>query len=162
MGDRKVGVAVDFSKCSVEALKWAVDNVARKGDHLILINIKQQGHSDEGETQLWQTSGSPLIPMAELSDPVIMKKYGVKPDIETLDIINNASKQKEITVIMKIFWGDPREKICEAIDKIPLNCLIIGNRGLGKLQRQLKEKQHEVLLKYRTRIEFIDGLGLNC
>lgn len=36
---------------------------------------------------------------------------------------------------MKIFWGDAREKICEAIDKIPLSCLVIGNRGLGKLKR---------------------------
>lgn len=41
----------------------------------------------------------------------------------------------QIVVVMKIFWGDPREKICEAIDKIPLSCLVIGNRGLGKLKR---------------------------
>jgi hypothetical protein len=38
-------------------------------------------------------------------------------------------------VVLKIYWGDPREKICEAIDNIPLSCLTIGNRGLGKLKR---------------------------
>lgn len=36
---------------------------------------------------------------------------------------------------MKIHWGDAREKILEAIDKIPLSFLVIGNRGLGKLKR---------------------------
>jgi len=41
----------------------------------------------------------------------------------------------QIVVGMKIYWGDPREKICEAIEKIPLSCLVIGNRGLGTLKR---------------------------
>lgn len=42
---------------------------------------------------------------------------------------------EQITVLLKIYWGDAREKICEAIDNIPITCLIIGNRGLGKLKR---------------------------
>ncbi|KAG0470546.1 hypothetical protein HPP92_017246 [Vanilla planifolia] len=76
-----------------------------------------------------------FIPLSDISDPAIMKKYGVKPDAETLDVLNTVSRQKEVVVLIKIYWGDPREKICEAIDHIPLNCLIIGNRGLGKLKR---------------------------
>lgn len=34
-------------------------------------------------------------------------------------------------MVMKIYWGDAREKIVEAIDKIPLGLLVIGNRGLA-------------------------------
>ena len=41
----------------------------------------------------------------------------------------------QITVVMKIYWGDPREKICEAVEHIPLSSLVIGNRGLGGLKR---------------------------
>ncbi|KAF3456348.1 hypothetical protein FNV43_RR00998 [Rhamnella rubrinervis] len=134
-GERRVGVAVDFSACSKKALKWAVDNVVRNGDHLILVTVRPEGHYEEGEMQLWEVTGSPLVPLSEFSDANALKKYGVKADPETLDILNTASSQKEIVVLMKIFWGDPREKICEAIDKIPLSCLIIGNRGLGKLKR---------------------------
>ncbi|GFZ13902.1 Universal stress protein [Actinidia chinensis var. chinensis] len=134
-GDRRIGVAVDFSSCSREALKWAVDNVTRNGDHLILVTIRPEGYYEEGEMQLWETTGSPLIPLSEFSDPNLMKKYGVKPDPETLDIVNTAARQKEIVVLLKIYWGDAREKICEAIDNIPLSCLVIGNRGLGKLKR---------------------------
>ncbi|XP_030923862.1 universal stress protein PHOS32 [Quercus lobata] len=135
--DRRVGVAVDFSACSLKALKWAVDNVLRDGDSLILVAVRPEGHYEEGEMQLWEKTGSPLIPVSEFSDPIIMKKYGVKPDPETLDIVNTAAKQKQIVAVMKILWGDPREKICEAIDNIPLSCLVIGNRGLGKLKRAI-------------------------
>ncbi|XP_059458584.1 universal stress protein PHOS32 [Corylus avellana] len=134
---RRVAVAVDFSDCSKRALRWAVDNVVRDGDYLILLTVRPSGNYEEGEMQLWETTGSPLIPLIEFSDPVIMKKYGVKPDAETLDILNTAARQKEIVVVLKIYWGDPREKICEAIDNIPLSCLTIGNRGLGKLKRAI-------------------------
>ncbi|PON64966.1 Universal stress protein [Parasponia andersonii] len=135
MGDRRIGVAVDFSACSRKALKWTVDNVVRDGDHLILINVRPEGHYEEGEMQLWEATGSPLIPISEFSDVHTMKKYGVTPDPETLDIANTIAKQKDVVVVVKIYWGDPREKICEAIDNIPLSSLVIGNRGLGKLKR---------------------------
>ncbi|GMN55182.1 hypothetical protein TIFTF001_024312 [Ficus carica] len=134
-GERRVGVAVDFSACSRKALKWTVDNVVRDGDHLILVNVQPEGHYEEGEMQLWEATGSPLIPLSEFCDVHVMKKYGVTPDPETLDILSTAARQKEVVVLLKIYWGDAREKICEAIDNIPLSYLVIGNRGLGKLKR---------------------------
>ncbi|CAL1413074.1 unnamed protein product [Linum trigynum] len=132
---RRIGVAVDFSPCSIKALKWAIDNLVRDGDHLILVHTRPAEDAESGEMLLWETTGSPLIPLVEVSDPATMSKYGVKPDPETLDVLNTAARQKKIIVVMKIYWGDPREKICEAIDRIPLTSLVIGNRGFGKLKR---------------------------
>jgi len=134
---RRIGVAVDFSECSKKALNWAIDNVVREGDYLILITVCHDMHYEEGEMQLWETVGSPLIPVSEFSDAAVMKKYGVKPDAETLDIANTAASKKSITVVMKIYWGDPRERICEAVEHIPLSSLVIGNRGLGGLKRMI-------------------------
>ncbi|ESQ48231.1 hypothetical protein EUTSA_v10021673mg [Eutrema salsugineum] len=136
-GGRRIGVAVDFSECSKKALSWAIDNAVREGDYLILICVAHDMHYEEGEMQLWETVGSPLIPLSEFSDAAVMKKYGVKPDAETLDIANTASRMKSITVVMKIYWGDPREKISEAVEQIPLSSLVIGNRGLGGLKRMI-------------------------
>lgn len=73
--------------------------------------------------------------MSDFSNSVIMKKYGISPDAESLDIVTTASRQKEIIVLLKIYWGDAREKLCESVDNIPLDSLVIGNRGLGKIQR---------------------------
>ncbi|KAF8048531.1 hypothetical protein N665_2481s0002 [Sinapis alba] len=136
-GGRKIGVAVDFSECSKKALNWAIDNIVHDGDHLILITVAHDMHYEEGEMQLWEAVGSPLIPLSEFSEAAVMKKYAVKPDAETLDIANTAARKKSITVVMKIYWGDPREKICEAVEHIPLSSLVIGNRGLGGLKRMI-------------------------
>ncbi|KAL2997336.1 hypothetical protein AAZX31_09G035500 [Glycine max] len=109
-----LGVAVDFSACSIKALKLTVDNVVREGDNLVLI-IVRHAHGYE-HMQLWETTGSPLIPLAEFSDPVLMKRYELKP-------------APEIVVLMKIYWGDARERLCETIDHV---CL-------GTLQRVIME-----------------------
>ncbi|TYH27372.1 hypothetical protein ES288_A02G065100v1 [Gossypium darwinii] len=105
-----------------------MENVIRKDDHLILINRQPEGNYEKGEMQLWESIGSPFVPLIEFSDPATMKKYGVKHDPEVVEIVE---------VLMKVYWGDPREKLCEAIDSIPLSCIIVGNRGLGKLKRAI-------------------------
>ncbi|KAJ8444923.1 hypothetical protein Cgig2_029117 [Carnegiea gigantea] len=137
MGDRRVGVAVDFSDCSKKALRWAMDNILRKGDHLILVSVQIHANYEAGEMQLWEATGSPLIPHGEFKDPATMKKYGVMPDAETLKLVEDAAKVNEVIPLLKILWGDPREKLCEAVDTIPLSSLIIGNRGLGTIKRVL-------------------------
>nr|QQP23430.1 adenine nucleotide alpha hydrolases-like superfamily protein [Sedum alfredii] len=135
--ERRIGVAVDFSTCGNKALKWAVDNLVREGDHLILIVVLPEGDYEQGEMQLWETTGSPFIPEIEFSDPIVMKKYGVHPDAETLNIARVAAARNGAVVLMKIYWGDAREKICEAVNNIPLSNLIVGSRGLGTIKRAI-------------------------
>eukprot|EP01018_Ginkgo_biloba_P039094 Gb_02091 [translate_table: standard] len=292
MAGRNVGVAMDFSPCSKHALKWALHNIIREGDHLILINVQGHVEYEHGETQLWEATGSPqflkfiegshiqiqdalsfgfciicahdefpridfvtcrndretfvaiffsfclpvhkiesvlntekmfwhrdpvrclldwqnnalslgsvpstflltssprletvvddfeyiskhadllsetaayiqyleicsiivvpwrgfpafyqhtllsvsIIPLADFADPYTAKKYEVKADQETLDLLEFAAKQKGILVGVKIYWGDAREKICAAVENIPLDCLVMGSRGLGKIKRAI-------------------------
>ncbi|XP_043724767.1 universal stress protein PHOS32-like [Telopea speciosissima] len=134
---RNVGVAVDFSPCSRDALKWASENLVKEGDHLILISVQPSSDYEQGAAQLWQATGSPLVPLMEFSDPGITKKYGVKPDAETLGILNTISTQNGVEVLAKIYWGDAGLKICEAIADVPLNCLVMGSRGLTGVKRAL-------------------------
>jgi hypothetical protein len=42
-----------------------------------------------------------LIPLVEFSDPIITKKYGVKPDAETLDIVNTAAREKQVDIFFR-------------------------------------------------------------
>ena len=104
-----------------------------------------------------------FIPLDEFADPLIGKQYGVTPDSETLEILRHMANQRgvsfvfffslslslwcfmyinyalfcssQVEVVAKIYYGDPKALLCEAIDKIPLHCLVVGSRGLSKLKR---------------------------
>ncbi|KAG8084933.1 hypothetical protein GUJ93_ZPchr0010g8390 [Zizania palustris] len=93
-GRRNIGVAVDFTACSKAALRWALASLARPGDRLVLVHVKGSFQYEHGVANLWEHQGSPIIPLAELSDPRVSRIYGVAPDAETIDILKRAAVQK--------------------------------------------------------------------
>ncbi|KAL0451091.1 UNVERIFIED_CONTAM: hypothetical protein Slati_1665500 [Sesamum latifolium] len=111
--DRRIGVAMDFSKSSKAALQWSIDNLADKGDIFYILHVK---HRSLGESrhQLWSESGSPLIPLGGVS---------------------RARSHEQIKVVTKLYWGDAREKLCEAVEDLKLDSLVMGSRGLTTIQR---------------------------
>lgn len=133
---RTIGVALDNSNTSKAALKWAIDNLVDRGDRLAIIHV----HKDKSapvQKELWEDTGSPLIPLSEFRELNLSKQYGITPDAEVLDMLDTVARQKEATVVTKVYWGDAREKICDAIEDLKVDCLVMGSRGLGLIKRVL-------------------------
>ncbi|KAF7816303.1 Universal stress protein A-like protein [Senna tora] len=134
---RTVGIAMDFSPTSKLALRWAVDNLINDGDRIILINV-QPPTSDHTRKELFEDTGSPaLVPLEELKEMNFTKQYGIARDFEVLDVLDTVSKTKGAKVVAKVYWGDPREKLCVASEDLKLDSLVIGSRGLGSIKRVL-------------------------
>ncbi|CAN1164923.1 hypothetical protein LINPERPRIM_LOCUS33464 [Linum perenne] len=68
--DKTIGVAMDFSASSKNALKWTLDNLADKA----------------------------LIPLAEFREREVMMRYELKLDVDVLDLLDTTSRQKEVVV----------------------------------------------------------------
>ncbi|WVZ98810.1 hypothetical protein U9M48_044191 [Paspalum notatum var. saurae] len=135
-GERRIGVAMDYSDSAKKALDWAVDNLLRHGDTLVVLHVLHSG-GEESKHALWAKSGSPLIPLSEFREPQVMQGYGVRPDAEVLDIIDTATRQKQLKVVAKLYWGDAREKLLDGVEELKIDTLVMGSRGLGPIQRIL-------------------------
>ncbi|KAK4278068.1 hypothetical protein QN277_015964 [Acacia crassicarpa] len=133
---RTVGAAVDFSPTSKSALKWALHNLTGQGDRLILINV-HPSQSDHTRKELFHHTGSPLVPLEELRDTNFSKQYGIPNDPELMHILDTGSKTRGTKVEAKVYWGDPKEKLCKAIDDLQIDSLVVGSRGFGPIKRVL-------------------------
>ncbi|KAK1423490.1 hypothetical protein QVD17_18793 [Tagetes erecta] len=133
---RTIGIGMDYSSTSKTALKWAINNLIDAGDTIVILLVLSP-KSDPVNKQLFADTGSPLIPLVEFKESGVCKKYGIIPDSELFNLLDTVSATKKANVVAKVYWGDPREKLCEAVNHLKLDAMVVGSRGLGTLKRVL-------------------------
>ncbi|KAF8730244.1 hypothetical protein HU200_017222 [Digitaria exilis] len=88
---RTIGMAMDYSPSSKAAARWAVDNLVKAGDRIILVHVLPKG-SDASHKELWKSTGSPLTPLPEFMETTCRREVRIgPPDKEILDVLQTAS-----------------------------------------------------------------------
>ncbi|GKV04089.1 hypothetical protein SLEP1_g16297 [Rubroshorea leprosula] len=78
---RTVGIGMDYSPTCISALRWAAENLAENGDRIILTHV-QPPRADHTRKELFENTGSPLVPLEEFREINFSKQYGLKYDPE--------------------------------------------------------------------------------
>ncbi|MCD9637906.1 hypothetical protein HAX54_021456 [Datura stramonium] len=67
---------MDYSTSSKIGLKWAIENLVEEGDTIIIIHVVSS-KLDPTNKQLFEDTGSPLIPFDEFKEINVSKYYGL-------------------------------------------------------------------------------------
>ncbi|XP_024540977.1 universal stress protein A-like protein isoform X2 [Selaginella moellendorffii] len=127
-----VVVAMDGSNLSTQALHWVLEN---------LVFRKAERDEDSDEIVLFHTQQVPPancnlgITTQEMIDAIKMQEE--EAAVEVLESGKTLCEEHKVKVRTIVKSGDPRDHICEIVEKEQANVLVMGNNGHGTLKRLL-------------------------
>ncbi|GMI72148.1 hypothetical protein like AT2G47710 [Hibiscus trionum] len=129
-GKQVMLIAMDDSAHSMYALEWTLDHLftpfgSVQPFQLIVIHARPVPIS---VLQLAGPATAEIIPMMEID----LKKAATRITEKVKELCNKKSvKEVDIDVIE----GDPRNVLCEAVDKHHASVLVVGSHGYGPMKR---------------------------
>uniref|UniRef100_A0A7N0TQK9 UspA domain-containing protein n=1 Tax=Kalanchoe fedtschenkoi TaxID=63787 RepID=A0A7N0TQK9_KALFE len=139
-----VVVAVDGSEESMKALKWALDNIklvppssdsSHGGGSLVVLHVQSPPSIAAGLSPAAIPFGGP----SDVEVPAFTAAIEAHQKRITEAIIEHAlSICAETKVNVKteiIVAGDAKEAICEAVEKLNADLLVMGSRAFGPIKR---------------------------
>ncbi|KMZ75327.1 Universal stress protein family protein [Zostera marina] len=128
----KILVAVDESEESMHALMWTIDHhlvSANEIDSLVVLHVQKP----------LELYAYPIGPAVYASAVVIdsVKKAQQQDSEELLIRVKEICRNKRIESHTVIIDGDPKEIICQTIDQMNIDLVVLGSRGQGMIKRAL-------------------------
>ncbi|CAI9291723.1 unnamed protein product [Lactuca saligna] len=135
-------VAVDGSEESMKALIWAIENVKlRPEGSIVIIHVQSPPSIAVGLNPGAIPFGGP----SSVEVPAFTEAIEAHQRRITDAIINHAMKicaDKNMEVKTHIVIGDPKEKICEAVEELHVDLLVMGCRSFGPIKRMFLGSLH--------------------
>ncbi|KAF2289568.1 hypothetical protein GH714_037184 [Hevea brasiliensis] len=143
----RVMVAVDESEESFYALQWTLDNLSNgitatnepsmESGMLCLVHVQPPFHP----------AVYPLGPggAAFYTPPAVMESVKKGQEGNSVAIVSRGAKmcsEKMIKSETLILEGDPKDMICQAIEQMHVDLLVVGSRGLGKIKRLMLQQKN--------------------
>ncbi|XP_045796490.1 universal stress protein A-like protein [Trifolium pratense] len=125
---RRIMVAIDEGDESIYALTWCLKNLIFKNskDHLILLYVKPPRvvySAFDGTGYLFSSDITATMEKysQQVADCVLEKAKLICGDVQNVET--------------RIENGDPRDVICEAVQKLGVDILVMGSHGYGVIKR---------------------------
>lgn len=141
---RKIAIAVDLSDESAHAVRWAVDNYLRPGDHVVLLHVRPTSvlyGADWGSNPIPFTNAQKLD-SAPLSMEASQRK--LEDDFDNFTA-TKATALAEPLVQAQIPYKihivkdhDMKERLCLEVERLGLSAMVMGSQGFGASKRTLK------------------------
>ncbi|XP_057765762.1 universal stress protein A-like protein isoform X2 [Salvia miltiorrhiza] len=126
---KKVMVAIDESEFSLYALDWTLQNLRETLEDSKLVIFTAQSVSDFGYLYASSYGAAPI----ELVSSV--QEHNKKIAEALLEKTKGICSQYGVTAITVTEVGEPKEVICEAVEKLKIDLLVVGSHGRRGLQR---------------------------
>ncbi|GAB2271410.1 hypothetical protein Dimus_006248 [Dionaea muscipula] len=134
-------VAVDGSEESMNALRWAIDNVrlrlptpeSPEGGSFVVLHVQPPPSIAAGINPGPIPFGGPSVEVPAFTAAIEAHQGRI-----TEAILNRALEicaEKNVTVKTQVVVGDPKEKICEVAENSHADLLVMGNRAFGPIKR---------------------------
>lgn len=126
---KKVMVAIDESEFSHYALEWTLQSLRETLEDSKLLIFTAQSVSDLGFIYASSYGAAPieLVRYAQENNKKIAE--------DLLEKAKGICSQHGVTADTITEVGDPKEVICEAVEKMKIELLVLGNHGRRGLQR---------------------------
>ncbi|MBA0722385.1 hypothetical protein Golax_003066 [Gossypium laxum] len=138
-----VVVSVDGNEGSMDALRWALDNVKLRPSspdstqppgHFLILYVQPPPSIAAGLNPGAIPFGGPT----HLEVPAFTAAIEAHQKRITDAILNHALQicaEKKANVKTQVVIGDPKEKICEVIENVHADLLVMGSRAFGPIKR---------------------------
>ncbi|KAK9105767.1 hypothetical protein Scep_022611 [Stephania cephalantha] len=126
---KKVMVAIDANECSHYALEWALENLIDHVTAIPLTLFTVQSISDIN--YIYAATHGSVAPELIKSVQEQQSKLAAALLERAKDICSGRGVIAETMSLV----GDPKEAICEAVEKFKVELLVLGNQGKGTLKR---------------------------
>ncbi|GMP80482.1 hypothetical protein CsSME_00035561 [Camellia sinensis var. sinensis] len=135
-------VSVDGSEESMNALRWALDNLKLRspspdssGSHLVIFHVQSPPSIAAGLNPGAIPFGGPSdleVPAFTAAIEAHQRKISDAIMKHALQICSDKNVKNAKTHIVV---GDPKEKVCEAVEEFHADLLVMGSRSFGPIKR---------------------------
>ncbi|ERN03986.1 hypothetical protein AMTRI_Chr13g118350 [Amborella trichopoda] len=127
-GEKKVMVAVDDSECNRYAFEWFLENLLPSlSTQLYVFHVEPLDNISYAYAASLGAAPPQLIEALQDQQRKITKVL--------VDKIKEICTKRSITAEIITVRGEPKDAICEAVEKYQIELLVLGSHGRGALQR---------------------------